>query len=117
MSASGAFNEADARVLKTLQSFSKLELKRELEAPSVIERVGNLAEGWRAEVTAGLRELRRVEEVDGVGVEREIHFGLQRPGAGERGIHVANAAAAEGIESEIAAGIRGLDESERRARQ
>jgi len=36
VSASGAFNEADARASKAVQAFSKLELKRELEAASVV---------------------------------------------------------------------------------
>src|SRR5438309_5642660 len=96
---------------------SELKLESKLEATTVVQRVGDLAECRRAQVRVRVRKLGRVEEVDRLGAKGENHFRAQRPRAGEGGVHVADASPPEGVEPEVAARIVRLDQREGRTRQ
>ena len=94
-----------------------MELESELETATVVQRVGDLAECRRAQVRVRVRKLGRVEEVNRLGAKSESHLRAQRPGAGEGGVHVADASPPEGVEPEVAARIVRLDQREGRTRQ
>src|SRR6058998_2184526 len=91
---------------------SELELESKLEATTVVQRVGDLAECRRAQVRVRVRKLGRVEEVDRLGAKGESHLRAQRPRPGQGGVHVANASSPEGVEPEVAAQIVWLNQRE-----
>jgi len=53
---------------------SELELQSKLEAATVVQRVGDLAECRRAQVRVRVRKLGRVEEVNRLGAKSESHL-------------------------------------------
>src|SRR5438094_444714 len=96
---------------------SELELESKLEATTVVQRVGDLAECRRAQVRVRVGKLGRVEEVNRLGAKGEGRLRAQRPRAGESGVHVADASSPEGVEPEVAARIVRLDQREGRTGQ
>src|SRR3989441_5371764 len=91
---------------------SELELQSKLEAATLVQRVGDLAECRRAQVRVRVRKLGRVEEVDRLGAKGEIRLRAQWPRAREAGVHVADASSPEGVEPEVAARIVRLNQRE-----
>src|SRR5207249_11254675 len=96
---------------------SELELESKLEAATVVQRVGDLAECRRAQVRVRVGKLGRVEEINRLGAKGESGLRTQRPRAGEGGVHVADASSPEGVEPDVAARIVRLNQSEGRTRQ
>src|SRR5207247_2717551 len=96
---------------------SVLALESKLEATTVVQRVGDLAECRRAQVRVRVGKLGRVEEVNRLGAKGEGRLRAQRPRAGESGVHVADASSPEGVEPEVAARIVRLNQREGRTRQ
>src|SRR5436309_15693878 len=80
---------------------SELELESKLEATTVVQRVGDLAERRRAQVRVRVGKLGRVEEVNRLCAKGEGRLRAQRPRAGESGVHVADAYSPEGDEPEV----------------